>query len=267
MAKGAAAPVETLPADAAFTPPATLYRDHRDARAYVHATLALVLLLYASLGLALAGLLPAWALAIAVPLVYLRLALALHELLHVRSADAVPFFHRLTMVFETPLCLGYREHRAVHFAHHRFASTERDPERYQIVGGPVRAFANALVSPERGFVHWVRTHGVSRTLAVEGGLRLAGFVAVASINPRVFLVYWVALRVSVGIAAFVFHHVLHNDHGRLGTFRPAVSRGVIRASGWLFGTEPMLIVTEHERHHAWPRVRARDLPLLPEPRA
>jgi hypothetical protein len=72
---------------------------------------------------------------------------------------------------------------------------------------------------------------------------------------------------SVGFASFVFHHVLHSHDGRLGTFPLPVSRVVIGAAERLFGREPMLIVTEHERHHEWPRVRARDLPLLPDPRA
>lgn len=256
-----------LDAPGGFTPPPSCYRDHRDRRRYLRLTRLYTYSLYAALGLALARLIPAWVLVPLVPFVYLRLALALHELLHVCSADQVPRFHQLTMIFESPMCLGYREHRAIHFAHHRFASTDRDPEQYQIVGGPLRAFANALISPERGFVHWVRAHGLSRTLARDAAIRAVAFVVLLAINPGVFVVYWLALRVSVGFASFVFHHVLHNMDGRLGTFRLPVSRPVIEMARALFGAEPMLILTEHERHHLWPRVRAKDLPLLPEPNA
>jgi fatty-acid desaturase len=242
-------------------------RDRADVRHYTRATLAYVCLLYAALGLALGRWIPAWTLFAIVPLVYLRLALALHELLHAASAAEVPAFHRLTMIFESPLCLGYREHRAIHFAHHRFASTDRDPERYQIVGPTWRAFGAALISPEHALVTWIRTHGLSRDLSIEMGLRLAGFVIVLAINPAAFLMYFVALRLSVGFASFVFHHVLHSHDGHLGTFPLPVSRVVVGAAKRLFGREPMLILTEHERHHEWPRVRARDLPLLPDPRA
>jgi hypothetical protein len=252
---------------AGFLPPASVLRDENDARRYKRSTLAYVCLLYLALGLALANLIPARVLVVAVPLLYLRLALALHELLHVCSPAHVSWFHRLTMVFETPISLGYAEHRAVHFAHHRFTATDRDPEQYQIVGGPVRAFANALVSPERGFLNWVREHGVSRALALGASVRFVAFVTLAWINPPVFVVYLAALRLSVGFASFVFHHVLHNADGRLGTFPLPVSAPVIRAARVLFGKEPMLILTEHERHHRWPRVRARDLPMLPEPGA
>ena len=250
-----------------FAPPASMLRDQADARRYTRDTLLYVCLLYAGLGLALANLIPAWMLAVIVPLVYLRLALALHELLHAAPAPQVPAFHRLTMIFETPIGLGYREHRAIHFSHHRFASTDRDPERYQIVGGWWRAFGNAMICPERALVSWVREHGVSRALALEATVRLAGFITVCWINPRVFIVYWVALRLSVGFASFVFHRVLHSLDGQLGTFPLPVATGVTRIASLLFGREPMLILTEHERHHEWPRVRARDLPMLPEPRA
>ena len=89
------------------------------------------------------------------------------------------------MIFESPMCLGYREHRAIHFAHHRFAATDRDPERYQIVGGAIQAaFANAMISPERGFIHWVREHGVSRPLAAEMTVRFIGFVDIAGASIR-----------------------------------------------------------------------------------
>jgi fatty acid desaturase len=250
-----------------YTPPQAFLRDRHDATSYRRSTLVLVVLLYISLALAGAGVMSPWWLFLAVPLIYLRLALALHELLHVCPAEEVSWFHRLTMVFETPWCLGYREHRAIHFAHHRYASTDKDPELYQIAGGPLRAFANAMISPERGFAGWIRQHGISRSLAVEASVRCAAFVALAALAPAAFLAYWIALRLSVGLASYVFHYALHNSDGVLGTFPLPASTAIVRAAGFLFGREPLLILTEHERHHLWPRVRARDLVRLPEPRA
>lgn len=250
-----------------YVPLPSLCRDDRDRRRYAWLTRMYAYALYAVLGAAMFHLIPLWALAAAVPFIYLRMALALHELLHVCPPDQAPRFHQLTMIFESPMCLGYREHRAIHFAHHRFASTDRDPEQYQIEGGAARAFVNAMISPERGFIRWVRQHGVSRSLAEDAGTRGVVFVALVVVNPTVFFVYWLSLRVSVGFASFVFHHVLHNLDGELGTFRLPASDRVVRAARVVFGREPMLILTEHERHHQWPRVRAKDLPLLPEPRA
>jgi hypothetical protein len=107
--------------------------------------------------------------------------------------------------------------------------------------------------------------GMTRAQIIEIGIRFTGFVTVLWINPAVFLVYWLSLRVSVGFASFVFHHVLHSLDGRVGTYPLPVRAGIVRAASLLFGREPLLILTEHERHHAWPRVRAKDLPLLPNP--
>jgi fatty acid desaturase len=249
-----------------YIPPQAFLRDRHDALSYRRSTLVLVGLLYLSLALAATGMISPWWLFLAVPLIYLRLALALHELLHVCPAEEVSWFHRLTMVFESPFCLGYREHRAIHFAHHRFASTDRDPELYQIVGGPWRALANAMISPERGLAGWIRRHGIARSLAIEGALRCAAFITLAALAPMAFLAYWIALRLSVGLASYVFHYALHNSDGVLGTFPLPVSSSLVRAAGVLFGREPVLILTEHERHHLWPRVRARDLLHLPGPR-
>ena len=103
---------------------------------------------------------PAWVLILVVPWLYVRLSLGLHELIHVRAAADVPAFRRLAMVFDTPFGLGYREHRTIHFRHHRFGGGERDPERWQIAGGHLRALANAMTTPERSLVEWIRARGM-----------------------------------------------------------------------------------------------------------
>ena len=242
---------------------ASTRRDDTDARRFVRRTFALTIALYVVLVAALAGLVPSWTLLVAVPWIYVRLSLALHELLHVRAAVAVPAFHRLAMIFDTPLGLGYREHRAIHLRHHRYGCDPRDPERAQIAGGHARAFVMALSTPERAFVHWVRTRGVDARLAAEAGVRLVAFGALAAANPAVFAVYWIALRVSVGAAGYVFHHLLHNREGTLGTYALPFPTALARAGRALFGDEPMMILARHRSHHLWPDVRVRDLPPLP----
>jgi hypothetical protein len=238
-------------------------RNDADARRYVRLTLGHTLAMYAVLAAALAGVLPAWTLVVAVPWLYVRLSLGLHELLHVRTADDVPAFHRLAMIFDTPFGLGYREHRAIHLRHHRFAGDTRDPERWQIEGSHCRAFANALITPERSLLLWIRTRGIDAHLAREGGFRCACFVAVAVVNPLVFAVYWITLRGCIGVAGFVFHHLLHNRRGALGTYALPFPPGLARAGGAVFGAEPMLILEKHRAHHVWPDVRVRDLPRFP----
>ena len=241
----------------------TSLRNDRDARRYVRRTLALTLLIYALLALVLSGWAAPWILPLVLPLLYVRLSLALHELMHVRTAARVSWFHRLAMIFDTPLGLGYREHRAIHLAHHRYAGSARDPELYQIRGSHLQAFANAMASPERAAITWVRQRGISRALAREACARGVLFCALLAWNPLAFACYWLALRACVGGSSFVFHHLLHSRGGALGNF--ALPRALLRAlplARALFGIEPVLIVRDHRLHHAAPGVRARDLPTV-----
>jgi fatty acid desaturase len=243
-------------------PDASAKRDDVDAGRYIFQTLAHTLTLYAVLAAALFDLIPAWILVLAVPWLYVRLSLGLHELLHVRDATKVPAFHRLAMIFDTPFGLGFREHRAIHFGHHRYSAGERDPELWQIEGGHVRAFANALTTPERALVNWIGEHGLEAPLARDAAFRLACFAIVAWINPAVFAMYWLLLRLSIGAAGFVFHHLLHNRRGVLGTYALPFPAWCMRAGCSIVGDEPMLILAHHRSHHLWPDVRARDLPAL-----
>ena len=247
---------------AEHSPGASAQRNDADARRYLRHTLAHTIALYLVLAAALADAVPAWVLVAAVPWLYARLSLGLHELLHVRAADQVPAFHRMAMIFDTPFGLGYREHRAIHFRHHRFAGDERDPELWQIEGGHAKAFASAMTTPERSLVEWIRARGIDAPLLADGAVRLAVFLAIAALNPLVFVVYWLALRVSIGASGFVFHHLLHNRHGRLGTYALPFPPWLVRAGRVLFGVEPMSILTQHRSHHLWPDVRVRDLPSL-----
>jgi fatty acid desaturase len=234
-----------------------------DDRRYLRATLGWTLVLYGVLASALAGLLsPAWLL-LAVPLVYVRLSLALHELMHLRAAAQVPAFHRLAMILDTPFGLGYREHRVVHLRHHRSSAGPDDPELYQIAGPHARALLGALLVPERSMLHWLRRHGMSRSLRRESTCRAAVFFAVAAIDPAVFAVYWLTLRASIAAAGFVFHHLLHQREGRLGTFTLPATPVLLALGRHLFGEEPMLILQRHRAHHLWPALRVRDLPDLP----
>jgi hypothetical protein len=248
---------------ASAAPRRATLRDGADARRYLRITLWHTLALYGVLAAALFRILPAWALVPAVPWLYVRLSLSLHELLHVRDAAHVPAFHRLAMIFDTPFGLGYREHRAIHLKHHRFGGGDRDPERYQIAGGHLGALANALATPERSMVAWVRARGLDAPLARDACFRLVCFCIAAAINPAVFVVYWLVLRASIGGAGFVFHHLLHNRGGRLGTYALPCPARLVRIGRLVFGDEPMQILTRHRSHHLWPSVKVRELPVLP----
>jgi hypothetical protein len=125
------------------------------------------------------------------------------------------------------------------------------------------AFLHALLVPERAALLWVRRHGIDRALARDGALRALLFSAALLVNPGVFLVYLLSLRLSIACASFVFHHLLHRHGGRTGTFALPCSAWARQLGGLLFGREPMLILTRHRAHHLWPRLHVHALPDLP----
>jgi len=240
--------------------PRSFRRDEREALRQLRASGSYLLLMYALLGASLLEWIPVWLLVLSIPPLYIRCALSGHELMHIRKASQVPLLHRLMMILETPVCLGYREHRDIHMRHHRDPATERDPEFFQIRGGHVRAVLGAMVSPEWSFVHYVREKGLSRELLSEATLRCGVFVAAAVVNPLAFLSYWITVRASVGSAAYLFHHALHYRDGSHGTFTLRPPRALERILHLVLGREAVMILLEHPAHHEFPQVKAIHLP-------
>ena len=229
-----------------------------------HATLLWSVALYGLLALGAFGTLPLWALPALIPLVYVRLALALHEMMHRCHPAGLPVFFRLAIVLETPWALGYREHRLLHLRHHRFNAGPGDPELRLIAAPALQAFWLACTVPERSTLAWAREKGLSAVLGPACWVRAALFLAVAWASPAAFLVYWLALRLSIGVSGFCFHHLLHSRQGRLGTFPLPGGAWVMRAGRWLFGRGPMLILARHRAHHLWPGLAVDALPDLPD---
>ena len=237
-----------------------LVRGTDDVRRYTWVSGLCLVAMYLMLAGALAGWLPGWMLPVLIPPVYVRSALHVHELMHVRSERQVPWLHRLMMAVESPLTLGYREHRDIHLRHHRYCVTDADPEFFQIKGGHARAFAAALISPEWMLVDYVRQHGVSRTFAAEAAVRLIAFLLVCSWNPAAFAWYWVSLRLAVGVSQYAFHHVLHQRDGEYGTFALRLPPAIERVLGFVVGAECVHILTQHPAHHVWQVVKPDCLP-------
>jgi fatty acid desaturase len=240
----------------------SLFRGFDDVRRYTWQSGWSLIALYALLAAALAGVLPPWVLAVVVPPLYVRSALNVHELMHVRSERQVPWLHRLMMALESPLCLGYREHRDIHLRHHRHCATEDDPEFFQIRGGHLRAFGAAMISPEWMFVDYVRDKGMSRVLLGEAAVRCLLFVAALAVNPAAFAWYWAALRVSIGVSQYAFHHALHQRDGQFGTYALHLPAPVERVLRLAVGAECVHILVEHPAHHAWQVVKPDQLPAV-----
>jgi fatty acid desaturase len=207
---------------------------------------------------------PTWVLCVFVPPLVSRQALAMHELIHIAPVSGVDPLTRLFPIFDSPLSLGYRELRDIHLGHHRYNSTERDPEWHQIRGPSIRALAAAFVAIERGTIEWIRKNGIDRSLLVGLLVRNAAIVAAIVAAPEVFVWYWVTLRITVGISQFQFHHLLHYKDGVYDTYPNDMPLPLRLVAGLLTSRRYLPIVTNHDAHHAWPTVRVERLPGLLE---
>jgi len=257
----AAAPAKP---DSASRPPREHYNSDAEATWYQWLSLSLLLGIDGVMALWLVELIPLWAMALTLPVLYVRCALSVHELMHVRPADRVLWIQRLMMVLESPFCVGYREYRDIHLRHHRFAGTEKDPEFFQIEGGHFRAFCHAMMSSEIACAYWLKEHGLDRRLAFGIVVRATCFVAIAVNFPWAFLAYLVVMRIAIGGSNFLFHHVLHQRSGEYGSFALRPPSWIDFVSRVVLGADMRHIVFEHDAHHAWQLVKAGRLPGLLE---
>lgn len=227
--------------------------------------------IWVALGVGMLGLVSMAVLAPVIVVCYLRGALLTHELMHVRRPEQVAWPLRMMMLFDTPFGLGYREHRDIHLRHHRRPAAPGDPELFQIRGGSLRAFLAAMAGPELAAIRWVGEHGIGSELRREGMVRALAMLSLAALQPSAFVVYWVVLRLTVGVSNFMFHHVLHyrshgRAHGRMrgrsgeyGTFPLRLPRPLDAALRLVLGSSLAAVLSEHDAHHAWSQVKAERL--------
>lgn len=220
--------------------------------------------IWACLGGAILGFASIVALSPVIVVCYLRGALLTHEIMHARRPEQVAWPLRLMMLFDTPLGLGYREHQDVHLRHHQRPAAAGDPELFQIRGGRLRALLAAMVGPELTAMRWVEERGIDASLRRDASVRALVMLSLATLQPAVFLTYWVLLRLMVGISNFMFHHMLHyrcraGSHGEYGTF-PLRLPGPLDAALRVVLSSPLAaVLSEHDAHHAWAQVKAERL--------
>jgi fatty acid desaturase len=238
---------------------APLFAPDGDARRLTRTSLVCVALIYADFAAAAFGLLPAWTLAIVVPLLVPRWMIAVHELFHLRSEREVDPLTRLQPLVFTPLSLGYRELLVNHRTHHRFMAAQGDAELYQIRGSPLAGLAAAMTAPEQMTIRWALEHGIDRDLAVGVALRAAIFAAAIAIGGTAFLWYLVPARLAFGASYFTFFYCLHRRGAAVGVYPlrlPATSARILTI---VYGRDVVEATLHHDIHHASPRVAARNL--------
>jgi len=238
---------------------AELFASDDDARRLTAATLLCNALAYAQLFCAAWGLVPGWTLALTLPILIPRWMIAVHELFHLRSEREVDPITRLLPFLFTFLSIGYRESLANHRGHHRHMATPADPEYYQLRGGKVVGFANAMTAPEQMWVRWVAQHGLDRELARDTAIRLALFIGLIWISGPIFLWYWIPARFAFGLSYFAFFYWLHREREAFGVYPLALPLWLARLGTLVWGPDVIEATLHHDLHHAQPRIAAKHL--------
>lgn len=242
-----------------------LFATERDAQQYELASGAIVLALIGAYLAAALHVIPVWAMVLVVVSILPRWMIYFHELFHVRKADQVTILNRLMLLPFTPLSLGYREFREIHWGHHKAPASDKDPDAFHILGGPLRALLGALTLSEQALVRWLSTHKMDRQLAVDMTVRLIFFVSLVAVSPEVFFVFWLSLRITYAFGDFVFFHYLHVRDGLTGTFPLVLPEPVRKAFTLISGKTLVSATIYHDRHHAYPRVAAHHLSKITLP--
>lgn len=244
-------------------PPATrfaeLFATDADARRLTVSSLLCNAAAYVHLLCAAWSVLPAWTLALTLPILVPRWMIAVHELFHLRSEREVDPITRLMPFLFTFLSIGYRQSLANHRSHHRHMATPADPEYYQLRGNKLAGFANALTAPEQMWVRWVTQHGLDRELARDTAIRFALFVALIAVSGSTFLWYWIPARVAFGVSYFAFFYWLHRQREQFGVYPLALPVWLARVGRLAWGPDVMEAILHHDVHHAQPRIAAKYL--------
>lgn len=180
-----------------------------------------------------------------------------HEYYH-SPLPRVPLWIRLIPVPLSPFMGGLKEHRAQHFAHHRYlGDPTRDPDHAIIHGPWLGALGRSFLQPERALGFALRHHGLNREAATEALVRALLFVgAVGLLGPRL-LWFWIPARLLWTLNYLAFSRLLHQTPPHL----PWIGRHLYIPL--LLGGRFLPVFLHHQAHHREPRVRLEHLHSVP----
>lgn len=218
---------------------------------------------YACYFVAIAGVLPMWAVILPGLVCFLRYFNRLHESMHAdhRGSDG-RHPARWLLVVVGPIYLGYDALRELHLAHHREHGTGVDPDRAMVEDPAWRAALASLVQPEMSALHYIRRHGLSPRLARGMALRAGVFACLMVLGGwSGALLYNLLTRVGNMGAFFVFSWLVHLPS--YTQVRPSpFPRAIAAVWSLLFSGENLHGIRFHHLHHCCPHVPDRDLPAL-----
>ncbi|MEO0458375.1 MAG: hypothetical protein AAF152_17590 [Cyanobacteria bacterium P01_A01_bin.114] len=238
-----------------------------DALGYVNQCWWVSIVLIMSYVWAVQGAMPIAGLILVVILTLPRWIISVHELLHIYAPEQLNRIICLlgsSPVPLSPLTLGYGEIRAIHLAHHRAPTTDADPDAYHIRGSSGWVFLNAMTTHEQDTMRWISTHGLSLSLAIELVIKFGILGTLAWFGGATFWWFWLTLRLVYGVSDFIFFRCVHCQKGSYGNFALSLPPALLRIGEWIYGKTVVHATLNHDLHHQYPGLAARNLTLARE---
>ncbi len=182
----------------------------------------------------------------------------IHALNHAYTPNQkVPWLLELLPAVWSPLTPGFYEAQKIHMEHHKHQTGENDPDNAIISGK-----SKLLIYLKCGFIfeywviHCMQRGWLGKRFWMNWAIRLAmlaGLIWLA--GPWTVLIgLFLASRVGLASAFFIFSYLTHVHHGQLGNFRLPLPRAVIALNHAMIGPYAADPANLHDVHHARPAV-------------
>ncbi|MDJ0707909.1 MAG: hypothetical protein QNJ46_31935 [Leptolyngbyaceae cyanobacterium MO_188.B28] len=117
----------------------------------------------------------------------------------------------------------------------------------------------AFLSPEISAIHWVRTHGVSRSLLWDWLGKWAILIMLGLAFGYRFLFFWLFLRLIYGLGDLVFFRIVHHRQGEYGTFSIPLAPWLTTLAGTIAGSTVVQATIHHDVHQNYASVAVEHL--------
>lgn len=182
----------------------------------------------------------------------------IHALTHAYTLNQkVPWLLELLPVSWSPLMPGFYEAQKIHMEHHKYQTGANDPDNAIISGrSKLLIFLKCGFIFEYWLIHCLQRGWVSKRYWMNWAIRLAISAGLMWLTGpwTVLVCLFLASRVGIASAFFIFSYLTHVQNGQLGNFRLPLPRPMLVLNRLLIGAYAADPANLHDVHHARPSV-------------
>lgn len=182
----------------------------------------------------------------------------IHALNHAYTLNQkVPWILEFLPAAWSPLVPGFYEAQKIHMEHHKHQTGENDPDNAIISGrSKLLIFLKCGFIFEYWVIHCMQRGWLTRRYWMIWSVRLAMMAGLMWLTGpwTVVVCLFLASRLGLASAFFIFSYLTHVQHGQLGSFRLPLPRALIALNHAMIGPYASDPANLHDVHHARPFV-------------